>query len=526
MDLYSVYSLEDRKKIDKFFLETINNYNLGNYNRLLCEMNNTYNDKQRWIINVKDNKFEEDIDSYFKLKYVKKYKNNIDEIFYEPITLEMLNNLKYYNKYIKQIVNLSVIDCFGKILETYKNKDKFNKLIDNALKNYKNEYYKGLMILYFNKIIKYNIRISDKQLNQIIEFFINEEANAKNLKIEFKITKLSSLIKKLLSFETMFNEELKQLEIKLKQENNMSNLFFYNIFNFILDKKIVLRKINEYKKISAGHIRRDFLSDSLIEINISNFKKNFFYQNKFFSKLLEAIYHELRHAYQSSGQDIYLKFNHDRDDLILKYNYEKYLENHRFIPTEIDANLYGFRSKNIVLDENFNINIDKTNNEKIEMLILLNRYQKKLELDKLTDEIVFENPKVVKEKAALKYEYLNSGYPKPLIMILIKREKTKNQLEKEIYDEIIIRWLNRFDKEKINEMLDNIFCNFKEYVYIIEEVLKNEIDKIKYILARINDDNQEFYQSKIKEYIDFINYYYLQILNIKEQNRLAKKYTK
>ena len=235
---------------------------------------------------------------------------------------------------------------------------------------------------------------------------------------------------------------------------------------------------------------------------------------------------ELRHAYQSSGQDIYLKFNHDRDDLILKYNYEKYLENHRFIPTEIDANLYGFRSKNIVLDENFNINIDKTNNEKIEMLILLNRYQKKLELDKLTDEIVFENPKVVKEKAALKYEYLNSGYPKPLIMILIKREKTKNQLEKEIYDEIIIRWLNRFDKEKINEMLDNIFCNFKEYVYIIEEVLKNEIDKIKYILARINDDNQEFYQSKIKEYIDFINYYYLQILNIKEQNRLAKKYTK
>lgn len=517
MSFYNTYSLEERKKIDLFFLSSINNYDYTKYIDLLIQMNNNYNKsiiynfdsnriRTKKFIEKTNEKFEKDIKDYLNLKYLKRYENNIEEIIYDPITIELLCSSKYLT-YLKSDID----ETFINILNGYKDKQKFNNLLEKIYKNYENDYYKGIMIFYFNQRINEKAPFSNEEINQIIEFFVNLEAFQKKLKINYEIIKISSLFKNLFS---------------LKKENSKEKInFYYKALNIILDKKIVIKKIKQYKTIYASHIKREINTESLIRVNISNFKDRYSSNQLFFSQLLDIIYHELRHCYQSSEKDEYITFICEKERILLNYNYNFYLDNYSYLFSEIDADLYSGKCRKVIFDTYFpKLKIDDNKYREFDSYFSLLKYSNKLEILKEIDSLILNNSKLVEQKPILRYEYLKVGYSKPLILILNEMDKLENKKNIQIYNEIIINCLNRLKKEDNIKILTEIYNSFPHYISYIEIALKLEIEKINNYLSKLHDEKRRKIENRIKNYNEFINYYYLEILNIK--NGLAKKYTK
>ena len=152
--------------------------------------------------------------------------------------------------------------------------------------------------------------------------------------------------------------------------------------------------------------------------------------------------------------------------------------------------------------------------------ILVNYYNKKLEIDKKVDILMINND-LVKENT-LNLEYENTGYPKDIFTILNEQSKNDNI----IYNEIIIRCLNRLDKKTYINLIKYLKENNTCFLNIIDKCLIKKIGEINNDLLFLEENFKGEYEENVLPYTSLIYYYYLELLKIKKQNRVDKCYCK
>lgn len=489
MDMYDVISKEDKLLLDRLFISLINERNYDRYKKIFTFINNKYNNTHMLSIDRTNEVIMQfDIDKYLTL-YFNKYQYCKNKIYSDPITLELLNNPLLYSRYVKPIINMNESSCFNQI--------KRYGINNNHYPNYNNNYYIKMMMFKFNMIIIKNRKLSIKEIENIVRFFVKKEANDINSHIDFKLIKMTVYFKKLLD----------------KKERGFA-----------------LQRIMEYDTTNAYHNK---FADNFhcILINISNYRSSYFNNEWTFFKILRTIYHECRHAFQSNGQVPILANINEREQVILKNDYKYYRENHHFFEIEIDAEIYGIEKRESIFEYYFpslKMAFDCTE-EKIEFLT--NKYQKRFEFETKIDSILMNNPSYICGKYELQQEYFSDGYPKGIMDILKERSNATDINSVIVYNEMIIRSLNRMNNFELTEkiLFINETCPF--YLQYIEEAVRykiNEMSKVYSIInafyqkQKINVVKLQEYHNKMSDYWLRIQYYYQQLTAINQMG-LAKK---
>lgn len=503
MDLYDICQKEDKIKIDKLFITLVNCNDYDLYLEVLKEINKKYNNRVVFNENID---IEEDLKLYLDSKY--KY-INFENIYYDNITTELLNNERLYDYYVKPITKLDKEKYFLKVIkliQEYPNLDLNKKylienLIDNINVNYNSFYYNELMLRYLEmKNNNYNLSIDF--LYKVVKYFIGKETYEKKISIGFKFVKISDIANDLLKLQ---KKKFPKQEIELLTNG----------------RKNLLTKLKNYKYTLGNQRYRSEFSDSIVEINISNFIGILRNKRNDLNILLDVIFHEARHAFQSCGKDLLLENEYERSSVILNLDYNYYLNNHDFIVSEIDADLYSLEKRKEIFESYFgNINFNNYHKEKSE--ILIDHYDKKLEIEKKVDVLLIENNEEISKYKTLFLEYEQTGYPKD-IFIILNDKKNNNNI---IYNEIVIRALNRLEKKSYIKLIDHLKENNESYFLMIDEILKNKVKKINLDLLFLEENYKGKYEEKVMPYVSQIYYYYLELLKIKKQNRVDKSYSK
>lgn len=453
---------------------------------------------------------QKEINEKIKLYLELKCNNNYEFFYCDPIVFETLYDDNLYDNDIKPIIKIDKEEYFCKIISLIKNFPKLDenkqKLIDNLITNvsinYQNFYYNELILRYFEmRIINYKT-LDD--FDKFIKYFIEKESFDNKLNIEFVITKVTDILKELFNSEKLIFSK-KELE------------------SFIERKKKSLTKLRKYRLAFGFQTYKEKLEDSVIELNISNFYKLSRDKNLAFQVLIDVIFHECRHAFQISGKDLKLQNEYERTSLFLELDYDYYLKNHDCFFSEIDADIYSLEKRKELFNMYFySVNYNEEKYKKQKAKILMQYYSNKNMIDRKIDLLLIENPSQVEKYKTLSLEYENTGYPKDIFQILNEKLENNNI----IYDEIIIRCLNRLDNSSYIKLIENLIKNKIEYLNIIDESLINKVKKINEEIIFLEENFKNKYENSVIPYTSKIYYYYLELLKIKKQNRVDKIYSK
>lgn len=495
MQLYDVLSLEDKKLVEKTLLSLINNRDYKQYLNILTIINNRYNyNGNHNMINYSNNeRYTMDIETYLNERYLKIYANAKDGIFFEPITIELLNNEYLYNKYVRPLTNLSKEECFCKIEQQCNyNLTRFIKLVDNSCANYDNPYYNELMLSYFRKIVGLNGKLSMPNISRITHFFVCREAHDNNLYIRYELIKITDRLKELLRSK---------------------------------DKNLALQRLKRYGKVMGTQ----FVSfDGYSEIAIHISKHRALDSNSLtLSALLSTIYHECRHAKQSLKEDNYRV----REDVIVNLEKKFYDDNHNSFDVEIDAEIYAIDKTRDILELSFpNIKTNIARDNAVKLFLLTSKYKRKLEFENKVDELLFKHSTYIKGKPQLEKEYNLNGLPKDIFEILEQRKYATNE-EIITYNEIITRCLNRMSQQEYEAKLRYIASNNFLWFQYISSALDYKLDEIANVykqieievsIGNLSQKEEQDYLKKIETYSNRIMYYNQQIMKLAEE-RVAKR---
>lgn len=485
MDFYNNCSNEDKIIIDRFFLYSINNFNVEEYISLLERLNNQYGiyNGHYLLTNIDRENYIYDLRNYLSLNYFMKYRLSKENIYKDPITLELLNNDNLFKAYLKPLLGDFKDVIFNKLCINYKQtSDSIDK---NICKNYNNPYYIKFMIYTF--INKVDIR---KNIDKIIDFFTEYESVINNLNIKHIIVKKIDIIKYLFKIKGIDKQYLKSLK------------------SFINYKMSIINRLNIYSNYGR-HYKLYQFSSSIIEINISKISSENRKVNNFFYEVLKTIFHEIRHAYQCSNQDKLLNYNYERCNVVSKYDYNFYLDNYPSFEIENDA----FKYENERLYKLNMISYTEYINSIIKYISL--KYSNKLNFDRKVDELVLKNSNTLKHNKLLNLEYNENGLPKTIDEVLNNYSNTS------VFDEIVIRCLNRMSYDEFISYIKQ-----SKYKSLIEIILLKKIKENEKDMLFLENNNRKDLLKPIYGYNDVIVSYYLEIIKLKEQNRVAKNYKK
>lgn len=458
MDFYNICLDKERKSIDDVMIKLINNDDLMLYAALILSLNVEYanlliiNDLMKEINKV----YKEDLDTYLSIKL-----KCAEELFYfDPITIELVNNTNLYYKHLFPLSKVSKEQYFTSAKKIFdKNINLFRTLIINAYRNYKNPYLEEVFMYYFNLLL--NIQNYPKLSNEDINLFANFliERNCKHYGINTNFENLT-------------------LAKKITRSYRLTSKIF-----------LALKSVLEYKKTLG------ICSDDLICIYHTNMSKPYYHNKIYFYNFLEVLFHEIKHRLEIVTP---LEKNmRAREMLLTKLDY--YHQNHDYFGVEANAEIYALRNREYITKKYFS-DIYKENSN-IDTKILkyeTYKYKKVNYIEQLIDETIRNNPSVLNDE--LKKEYEIDGTPKNVFQILYSSLYIKNEDELSVYYEMIIRALNRLNENNVKDVYD-VSINALEY-FVIRNAVSYKIKEIQSLIDKIND------------------YYDRKIINDEEKNRL------
>lgn len=401
-------------------------------------------------------------------------KLDIIDVLFNPIIIKLSKVKSVYDKYAKEITNLTHQEYIEKIKKTISLK-KNNIIIEKYAKenediDYNNEIENYILTLYASKILKDELKTLEDQM-WFINYIIN--VNAKKQNMAFKVLGITC--------STLSNKTL----VKINKFKKIKKIFNYYESDTIYINLVIFKHLTKIRSFSEALLY-------LINSCLTELQKHLQRSKEYSMTYDENIYRFIKENIIYNEDTLYYDIN------------KNYFDHQIDLKTETNKMLNELANNPLFSDFDFISEINIENNNMIKNTKNYNM------VDTYIDSILIKKPKLLKEYPLLQMEYNPNGSRKSLKELMeIKNDKvnfyneqitTFKELLKEAPNEAYINEITnklniietglvgiiRCHNKMIYKALKLI--NVKDLETVCEELDKNELNTLEEAIEQEKND--------------------------------------